>query len=84
MARADGRINERLSREVQSRVEAGAALARRPEAASSSGSRPAQVQGEHGRHSGQAEPAFAGARPVPDEAESPRVPRSAMSDIGET
>eukprot|EP00969_Alexandrium_andersonii_P160357 7085393-Alexandrium_andersonii.AAC.1 len=63
MARADERVNERLAREVQSRVEAAAAVASRPEAASSSGSRlasvPAQVapaQGEHGELSGQAEP----------------------------
>eukprot|EP00969_Alexandrium_andersonii_P296985 13124255-Alexandrium_andersonii.AAC.1 len=37
MAWADERVNERLSRELQSRVESGAAVAPRPEAASSSG-----------------------------------------------
>eukprot|EP00969_Alexandrium_andersonii_P327653 14479120-Alexandrium_andersonii.AAC.1 len=69
MARVDERSDERLSREVQSRVEAGAAWrpARRllrPRAVG-------RLQGEQGEQSGQAEPAFAGARPVPDEAESP-------------
>eukprot|EP00969_Alexandrium_andersonii_P133957 5925055-Alexandrium_andersonii.AAC.1 len=48
MARADERVNERLSREVQSCVEAEAAVAPRPEAVSSSGSRPAEAQGEQG------------------------------------
>eukprot|EP00969_Alexandrium_andersonii_P323341 14286050-Alexandrium_andersonii.AAC.1 len=36
MARADERVNERLAREVQSRAEAAAAVAPRPEVASSS------------------------------------------------
>eukprot|EP00969_Alexandrium_andersonii_P194054 8572322-Alexandrium_andersonii.AAC.1 len=66
MARADERVNERLARELQSRVEAGAATAPRPEAASSSSSRPAESQGEQGEQAGSAEPAFAGVRPAPD------------------
>eukprot|EP00969_Alexandrium_andersonii_P160619 7097112-Alexandrium_andersonii.AAC.1 len=62
MARADERVNERLAREVQSQVEAAAAVAPRPEAAASSGGRPvparvAPAQGEQGGQSGQAGPA---------------------------
>eukprot|EP00969_Alexandrium_andersonii_P313540 13852581-Alexandrium_andersonii.AAC.1 len=63
MARADERVNERLAREAQGRVEAAVAVAHRSEAASSSGSRPvpgpsqvAPAQGEQGELSGQAEP----------------------------
>eukprot|EP00969_Alexandrium_andersonii_P031749 1387579-Alexandrium_andersonii.AAC.1 len=61
MARADERVNERLAREVQGRVEAAAAVVPRPEAASSSGSMPAPArvapaQGEQGEQSGQPEP----------------------------
>eukprot|EP00969_Alexandrium_andersonii_P351321 15435181-Alexandrium_andersonii.AAC.1 len=61
MARADERVNERLAREVQSRVEAVAAVVPRPEVASSSGGgsgpvRAAPAQGESGELSGQAEP----------------------------
>eukprot|EP00969_Alexandrium_andersonii_P251729 11125232-Alexandrium_andersonii.AAC.1 len=75
MARADERTTERFAREVQSRVEAAAAVAPRLEAASSSGGGPAPAQvasarREQGEQSGQAEPAFAGARPASDEVES--------------
>eukprot|EP00969_Alexandrium_andersonii_P271384 11994936-Alexandrium_andersonii.AAC.1 len=84
MARADERVNERLARAVQNRVESGAAVAPRLGAASSSGGRPAEAQGEQGKHSGQAETAFAGAHPAPDESESSHAPTSAVSDIGET
>eukprot|EP00969_Alexandrium_andersonii_P057360 2528504-Alexandrium_andersonii.AAC.1 len=83
MARADERVNERIAREVQNRVKAGAAVAPRPGAASSSGSTPADAQGEQGEQPGQAEPAFAGAHPAPDELESPNASPSAMSDVGE-
>eukprot|EP00969_Alexandrium_andersonii_P059065 2602310-Alexandrium_andersonii.AAC.1 len=37
MARADGRVNEQLARQVQNRVEAAAAVAPRPEGTLSSG-----------------------------------------------
>eukprot|EP00969_Alexandrium_andersonii_P038723 1697192-Alexandrium_andersonii.AAC.1 len=61
MARADERVNERLARGVQGRVEAAAAVVPRPEVASSSGggsvpARAAPVQGESGEQSGRAEP----------------------------
>eukprot|EP00969_Alexandrium_andersonii_P191203 8445682-Alexandrium_andersonii.AAC.1 len=61
MARADERVNERLAREAQSRVEAAAAVVPRPEVASSSGggagsARAAPAPGESGELSGQAEP----------------------------
>eukprot|EP00969_Alexandrium_andersonii_P328501 14515886-Alexandrium_andersonii.AAC.1 len=61
MARADERVNERLAREAQGRVEAASAVAPRPEAASSSGSGPAPARvapalGGQGAQQGQAEP----------------------------
>eukprot|EP00969_Alexandrium_andersonii_P107179 4727521-Alexandrium_andersonii.AAC.1 len=80
MARADERVNEHLARQVQNRVEAGAAVAPHPIAPA----RIALAQGEQGELVGRAEPAFAGVSPAVGEAEGPHAPSVAMSDDRET